>query len=770
LQINPVGYDTTYHLDYGPTTSYGSEIPVGGEDIGSGIVPVPKTIHLENLPSGTIHYRVIATNQWGTTATDDTTFNFRPPPCPNAHVRQQTDSSYLPDCRAYELVTPGYAGAVQIMPGEALTNFGSTFGSFPQAPQNYGFATSPSRFVYMGGLGSVEGQEAPNALLDMYLANRTDHGWVTTFPSIKGYEAKFTYGFGCSESMDFCVSFPGESTKLNPETNENERIPPSESPYLYQADGSRIARLPTNVTVIPGGIDFDGDKRLSGDFSHFVFSTTTQFTPGADTEAPGTVYDNDIQAKTVVPISHTESGEPIPEIANDGKLIRPTGIADVSRDGSHILMAATTHEKCSPDVFPFKCEYALKAPALLYMSINDIAVKDVSRGKLARFVGMTKNGSKVLFTTTEPLLPQDHDTSADMYMWSEEGNSLQLISQQGNLGNSDNCSATWIEKCGVEAMYPSRVVGSEAFDDAARVPGLDDQIAYENGDVYFYSPEDLVPGEVGADGQRNLYLFHEGHLQLVTTFEPGTQVDRVTISGDGSHAAFMTKSSLTSYNSGHHNEVYAYDAVHRVMRCASCNPNGTPPMTGETVVTVSESGPFMSNDGRVFFGTKESLVPQDTDGIRDVYEYTEGRPQLISSGTGDRESTGGSEQIGAFFGDLQTGLESVSRDGTNVYFSTFETLVPEDKNGSFLKIYDARTGGGFDFNPELGQCAAADECHGEGSQAPPPAQVATGGGLGASGNLPASRGTAKKKHKKHHKRKHHRGKRAVNGDRSHGNG
>ena len=128
-------------------------------------------------------------------------------------------------------------------------------------------------------------------------------------------------------------------------------------------------------------------------------------------------------------------------------------------------MAATTHEKCSPDVFPFKCEYGLKAPALLYMSINDIAVKDVSRGKLARFVGMTKTGSKVLFTTTEPLLPQDHDTSADMYMWSEEGDSLTLLSQQGNLGNGDNCSATWIEKCGVEADVPvaGRRLGSASM-------------------------------------------------------------------------------------------------------------------------------------------------------------------------------------------------------------------------------------------------------------------------------------------------------------------
>ena len=112
------------------------------------------------------------------------------------------------------------------MPGEALTNFGSTFGAFPQAPQNYGFATSPSRFVYMGGLGSVEGQEAPNALLDMYLANRTDHGWVTTFPGIKGYEAKFTYGFGCSESMELCVELPRRIHETEPRNQRNRTDSP----------------------------------------------------------------------------------------------------------------------------------------------------------------------------------------------------------------------------------------------------------------------------------------------------------------------------------------------------------------------------------------------------------------------------------------------------------------------------------------------------------------------------------------------------------------
>ena len=37
----------------------------------------------------------------------DQTFNFYPEPCPNATVRQQTGSGSLPDCRAYELVSPG---------------------------------------------------------------------------------------------------------------------------------------------------------------------------------------------------------------------------------------------------------------------------------------------------------------------------------------------------------------------------------------------------------------------------------------------------------------------------------------------------------------------------------------------------------------------------------------------------------------------------------------------------------------------------------------
>jgi hypothetical protein len=405
--------------------------------------------------------------------------------------------------------------------------------------------------------------------------------------------------------------------------------------------------------------------------------------------------------------------------------------------------------------FPFECPYMLLSPARLYMRVNNTLTYDVSRGEEVNYVGMTKDASKVFFTTTKPLDPiADLDTSRDLYVWEEQGDKLTLISQEGALGNTDACTATWTQKCGVQPLSPKAMQFSEFFDLRAFVPGIDDVLANESGDIYFYSPEDLVAGQVGADGERNLYLYRDGQIHFVTTFQPGTQIERITISQNGSNAAFMTKSTLTGYDAKNTKTVYSYNAGTNALRCASCNPAGTPPV-GDTV-SVAEAGPFMANDGRTFFATKESLVPQDTNGLRDIYEYVDGRAQLISTGTGDRESTGGLEVISIFFGNLQTSLEAVSRDGTDVYFSTFESLVPEDKNGSFLKIYDARTGGGFASDPDLAPCAAADECHGTGTQAPAPARIATGVGLGQTGNLPAQKKKKSKKKKKKKNKRHSR--------------
>ena len=120
-------------------------------------------------------------------------------------------------------------------------------------------------------------------------------------------------------------------------------------------------------------------------------------------------------------------------------------------------------------------------------------------------------------------------------------------------------------------------------------------------------------------------------------------------------------------------------------------------------------------------------MPFDSNGKTDVYEYTEGRPQLISSGTSSTDTWGGGLLI---YPSMTVGLEGVSADGVDVYFSTFDTLVPQDHNGEFVKFYDARTGGGFPFQAPPPPCKAADECHGPGSVGPPDPQVGTGAQLG----------------------------------------
>jgi hypothetical protein len=72
-RINPRGAATSWRVDYGPTTSYGSSTPTA--DIGAGTSTVSVRTRIENLtPGKRYHYRIIATNAKGTTRGGDHTF------------------------------------------------------------------------------------------------------------------------------------------------------------------------------------------------------------------------------------------------------------------------------------------------------------------------------------------------------------------------------------------------------------------------------------------------------------------------------------------------------------------------------------------------------------------------------------------------------------------------------------------------------------------------------------------------------------------------
>ncbi len=733
-QVDPVGFDTTYQFEYGTTTAYGQTVPAAPAAIAAGTEPVAVSEVVSDLQlDATYHYRLVAENEWGTSVSDDTTFDYSPPACPNDQVRQQTRAKFLPDCRAYELVSPARAGAVSLWPSQMAYDLCSPGSNDCLWPVNSeGFANAPPRFGFFGGLGAINGLNAPASRLDMYMATRTTEGWTTTLPGMQAEDSYYTTKKQCSQSLDICLDYRFDEVGFEPE----------EAPYMFEHDGDFLGRLPTNLASVPGGEQSQGEQRLSPDGSHFIFSSGSgqpSFSPvippfvfaeGGNPTGIGSVYDNDLSTGDVTVISKLNGGEHIPQNVAGVEAIRIPG---VSVDGSHVLMQTR----------------AVGGGEHLYMHHG--TTYEISGGAGVSFVGMTRDGTKVVFSTSAKLTGDDTDSGIDLYLWEETGSapgSLTRISEGNGAGDSDACTFS-VAFCGVVAPLPDRAYGMQ--NTYVSIPGQDDRISANSGDVYFFSPETLDPAKPGVKNQPNLYLYRNGGAQLVATFDSGTTISRLQISSDGGHSAFVTKARLTSYNNKGKAVMYSYDADKDVLRCVSCNPSGVPPKFD---VQASQGGRFMTDDGRTFFATDESLVPQDANvDIIDVYEYVDGRPQLITTGQGSRDSSAGPKVISFFMPPEPIGLEHVSRDGMDVFFSTYETLVPQDLNGPFVKFYDARTGGGFPVLLDLGPCAAADECHGPDSARPAASTIATNTDLGAGGNKTAKRKKAKKKKKKGKRRK-----------------
>jgi NHL repeat len=739
-QIDPRGGETTYHFEYGPTTDYGVSAPTPDQDIGSTPGNQEVVLELSNLElRTTYHFRVVAENNFGKTVTGDQSFGFYPPSCPNATVRQETASNHLPDCRAYELVSPANAG------GAAL---------FPVGP-NSAEATSPARFSFGGWLDTIPGSgDPPNTRGDLYVATRTGTGWETKYVGIPATEANAVGGPPWEPNNGESIFMgPVAGVRTNPEmsefidwnvTNIGTAIPAPGlylEPLVWAADGTYLGEWPTVPGYKPGPI-----LNQSADFSHYYFQDGGTFI-GEGLEGPfeyenGTAFDNNTVTDTVSQIDFDSSKAPLD--------IR--GVPGSSTDGSRILMST------GPCVVPTPTGCA---PGEMYMRVNDSVTYDIAKSHTIKYLGMTADASKVYFTSADQLTPEDNDTSTDLYMWREATDSLTLVSvgTEGPVGNSDACNAAWTTQCGV-VPFENRFFSSYQKGSMHGNGQSDTAIASNSGDIYFYSPETL-DDEKGVPNEENLYVYRNGAVRYVTTLSTGSfcpterfnyqvcsagPVIRIQVSSDGAHMAMLTASRLTGYENAQRTEMYSYEPGTGELVCVSC---GRANSAATSNVWASSNGIFMSDDGRTFFSTADPLVARDTNGLRDVYEYVEGRAQLISSGTSAIDS--GNFNSGLFY----AGLVGVSADGANAYFSTYETLVPQDRNGSFLKFYDARTSGGFPFTAALAPCEAADECSGSGGSPPALPSGTSAAALGNGGNWTSKK--PKTRHKKRHrlKRKKH---------------
>ena len=441
VKINPQGADTTYHFEYGTTAAYGQSIPLHDADIGSFGDEQSVTAHLTGLERGTYHFRVVAQNLYGITKSEDQSFSFYPPQCPNAHVRQQTGAEFLPDCRAYELVSPPDAGGTLL---------------YPVGP-NSSEATNPSRFAFGGILGKIPGPGDPSDILgDLYVSTRTDAGWTTRYVGPPGSEIPTSDGPPSEEEFSILGierSPGGQLTDVNMDEfmswsdgdetgayGQERSAAGSYAPYLWDAEDRSLGRLPTDLGDVPNGEQqLRGAVEASPDFSHYFFTAEgeLEFAAGAPS---GSGYDDDLPENTVQVISKKADGEPLQTTA--GAITFP--YHGSSTDGSHVLMATPGSEAGTEE---------------LYMRVGGGMglTYELAPGHAVRYVGMTADASKVYFTASEKLTSEAEDTSVNLYMWSErsaaEGKDpLTLISKPdgATTTGTPSCPATsWTTECSV---------------------------------------------------------------------------------------------------------------------------------------------------------------------------------------------------------------------------------------------------------------------------------------------------------------------------------
>jgi hypothetical protein len=803
--INPNGHATEYWFEYGLTPDYGTTVPVPAGTLPPETTDQAVKVSIDGLEERTYHFRVTAKSDKGTVITEDQSFNFNvPESCPNKILRQQTGAAYTPDCRAYELVSARNTNGTALFPGgptspTAEGKFGYTgfLNQIPDSgePQGTAFGVEPymatrtvngwvTRYIGVPGSKTIGQSSSPGLEYHGGSPNESRCYFVEEEQFSCGVE--MASALPHDSSMDHILIWNRHQIGTLGGTKDGHN-----GPEVYDNEGRLVDQLPTNLDEVPGAektLDeggWIGSARISADYSHYAFSSIkTAFAEGGLVNPPGSVYDNDLRTGEVHLISKQENGEDIkadPKSPLAEEYLRVPAISD---DGTHILISSGAPTETTGLRFTRNVH--------LYMAVNEgdgeYAHYDITRDKTGKDVGVvyeeddiTADGSKVFFVTEKQMTTDDTDTSRDLFEWNAEraknGDPALVKVSAGNngAGDTDKCDPVKeVKKTGYwgaqEVPWTAGVESQEGAglkNCSVRLPFIwagggnpfselgnlyDTRLATETGEIYFYSPERL-DGARGFPNKRNLYVWRDGRAQFVATLEPSMDasrtakaIERINVSPDGVHVAFITKTRLTGYDNAGKSEMYHYDPASREIKCVSCRPDGKPPIAD---VEGSSNGLFMSYDGRTFWSTKDSLTPRDANQNIDVYEFVEGRPQLITTGTSDDAGT-------AF---QRPGLVGVTANGIDVFFATFQTLVQQDENGEQLKFYTARSNGGFPPPPLRPPCQAADECHGEVPAAPAHPEIASTAPLGKGGNWPSAK--QRKKHKKHCKqRKAKNGKKA----------
>jgi hypothetical protein len=514
--------------------------------------------------------------------------------CPNAQVRTGY-SAYLPDCRAYEQVSPVDKNGYDIRDTNAQPSLSGDS------------ATYTSWGAFAGNLAA----SAP----DQYLAVRSSQGWSTTGimpPMAPAASAGSISGFlGFSDDLSRMVDENGDPPV-------DGAVPNSANLYRRDADGSLHLLTPGEPSA---GFTTPAFAGASSDFSHVIFEQNEALTPGAPAGGVANVYESvngNLRLVNVLP-----DGTPSPT-GGGATLV----VHNVSQDGSRIFWEGNSP---SPSFVREDGTTTVKISATQRTPPDP----NGSGGDQTLLWAAAADGSKAFFTSAEKLTNDANtgpvDNGNDLYEYVVANGTLVDLTPDADPGDPNGAD--------VQGVVGVSDNGSTIYfvANGALTPGA------PHGDCDFSA----------SSGTCNLYVRHAGVTRFIASLTAaqdgpngisdspdwehqydhwhGRDGSWAQVSGDGQHLLFTTRASQPGFNNNGHREVYLYDdSGAGQLTCVSCDPGGAAggdavPNDAFSQGSLINSTGFVRNlsyDGsRVFFMSQDALVPQDTNSQWDVYEW-----------------------------------------------------------------------------------------------------------------------------------------------------
>jgi hypothetical protein len=661
--VNPEGLAVTgCKFEYGLTTTYGQSTPCAVLP-GSGNEPINVTGTVTGLtPNGKYNYRLVITNANGVSLGGNRVLTTEGP--------LDTGLPGLPDGRVYELVTSRENSDFEVYEPESGGEFASILTEFP-----FQAAANGARVAYVG-TPSVGGNESAGFNEgNQYLATRSsDNVWAQTNISPEGSATAVFEGF----SSDLSEGFLDALYALSPEApGFGEEVPPGGSyDVLYSTNTATAGGYAPAFTVTPpyrSKYDFESAKighlglngarasnarmlvyaGTSADSRHVLFEANDALTPEAEGgsaahyQEENNLYEwagGQLKLVNVLPGGTTKANATFG--APNSETIN--GFY-ASPDFSHVISTDGSR------VF-----WTDLNTGHIYMRENGATTVEISPS--GRYWTATADGSKVFYT------------NGDLYEYDvNDGHTTDLtpgVTVQGVIGASED---------GDYVYYVTAGLDLDLWHDGT-TSKIKTLTANDNG--------------VGASGP-SPYGYFAGD------WKPGLGNRTAEVVPDGHGVVFMSSAS-----DGGIGRVEVYDADTGQLYCASCGWGGS---RGYVPATYSNTylKRWISEDGsRVFFDSREALVPQDTNGRLDVYEWERpGSGGCLSSTGCIYLLSGGTSQDESYLADA-------SANGNDVFIITRAQLSSQDGNEKY-DLYDARVGGSEPVTPA--------QCTGTGCQGVPAA-------------------------------------------------